>query len=162
MGTEILRPRDCLPPPATSTAALFPRRNPNPKPYRKSSWASRPEPKKQRGGSLKPEKSAATSRLVAGQVTILRRGQHLDAFRVPDNVVYGIGRLRPDPEPEPELIPRQIRMEDRMPGEVYAGSGFSVSAPAPSALPLPNFFKRSDVAVDQTATRDLRRLLRLE
>ncbi|KAJ0982533.1 hypothetical protein J5N97_010788 [Dioscorea zingiberensis] len=82
---------DCLSLKEDLYGRLFPRWNPNPKPYRKSLWASRPKPKKQRGGSLKPERSTATSRLAAGQVTILRRGQHLDAFLELDNVVFEIG-----------------------------------------------------------------------
>ncbi|XP_015695133.1 uncharacterized protein LOC102702889 [Oryza brachyantha] len=50
--------------------------------------------------------------------------------------------------------------------EVYAGPAFSVS-PEPSALPLPQFpFRKAAAAVavvdDDAATRDLRRMLRLE
>uniref|UniRef100_A0A0E0JJ53 Uncharacterized protein n=1 Tax=Oryza punctata TaxID=4537 RepID=A0A0E0JJ53_ORYPU len=48
--------------------------------------------------------------------------------------------------------------------EVYAGPAFSVS-PEPSSLPLPQFpFRKAAVtaAVDDAATRDLRRMLRLE
>lgn len=45
--------------------------------------------------------------------------------------------------------------------EMYAGS--AVVSPSPSALPLPSFFtKQSSTAFDSSATRDLRRLLRLE
>ncbi|CAL0325828.1 unnamed protein product [Lupinus luteus] len=48
--------------------------------------------------------------------------------------------------------------------DVYAGSAFSVVAPSPSALPLPSFpiKKRTSPAIDDSATRGLRRLLRLE
>ncbi|KAL6850528.1 hypothetical protein ACP4OV_021155 [Aristida adscensionis] len=46
--------------------------------------------------------------------------------------------------------------------EVYAGPAFSTS-PEPSALPLPQFpAKKAAAAVDDAATRDLRRILRLE
>ncbi|RCV25556.1 hypothetical protein SEVIR_5G176300v4 [Setaria viridis] len=49
--------------------------------------------------------------------------------------------------------------------EVYAGPAFSTS-PEPSALPLPQFpVKKAAAAVaavDDAATRDLRRILRLE
>ncbi|CAN1137643.1 hypothetical protein LINPERPRIM_LOCUS23008 [Linum perenne] len=44
---------------------------------------------------------------------------------------------------------------------MYAGSAFAVS-PSPSALPLPSFSKKKQVSVDDSATRDLRRLLRLD
>ncbi|TVU20776.1 hypothetical protein EJB05_30372, partial [Eragrostis curvula] len=47
------------------------------------------------------------------------------------------------------------------PAEVYAGPSFSTS-PEPSALPLPQFPLKKAVAVDDAATRDLRRILRLE
>ncbi|KAF0895506.1 hypothetical protein E2562_013601 [Oryza meyeriana var. granulata] len=49
--------------------------------------------------------------------------------------------------------------------EVYAGPAFSVS-PEPSSLPLPQFpFRKAAAAaavIDDAATRDLRRMLRLE
>jgi hypothetical protein len=35
-------------------------------------------------------------------------------------------------------------------------------SPAPSSLPLPSFSKKKQVSIDDSATRDLRRLLRLE
>jgi hypothetical protein len=48
---------------------------------------------------------------------------------------------------------------------LYAGSAFAVS-PAPSSLPLPSFSKAmkisQQISVDDSATRDLRRLLRLD
>ncbi|CAI8610559.1 unnamed protein product [Vicia faba] len=45
----------------------------------------------------------------------------------------------------------------------YAGSAFTVS-PSPSALPLPSFLmkRQFSATVDDSATRDLRRLLRLD
>ncbi|OIW18455.1 hypothetical protein TanjilG_13207 [Lupinus angustifolius] len=48
--------------------------------------------------------------------------------------------------------------------DIYAGSAFSVVAPSPSALPLPSFpaKKQASPVVDDSATRDLRRLLRLD
>ncbi|XP_062199097.1 uncharacterized protein LOC133901672 [Phragmites australis] len=46
--------------------------------------------------------------------------------------------------------------------EVYAGPAFSAS-PEPSSLPLPQFpVKKAAAVVDDAATRDLRRILRLE
>ncbi|KAF8392511.1 hypothetical protein HHK36_022854 [Tetracentron sinense] len=47
--------------------------------------------------------------------------------------------------------------------DVYAGSACSLS-PSPSSLPLPSFFKKKeDLAIFQdSATKDLRRLLRLD
>lgn len=68
------------------------------------------------------------------KVTILRRGQSLDSS-----------------------------LSVAVKSDVYAGSVCAVS-PSPSALPLPSFptKKQSSVAFDDSATRDLRRLLRLE
>ncbi|KAE8662339.1 Detected protein of unknown function [Hibiscus syriacus] len=55
--------------------------------------------------------------------------------------------------------------EDKFPAieksDVYAGSAFVVS-PAPSSLPLPSFSKKKQIPIDDSATRDLRRLLRLD
>jgi len=58
------------------------------------------------------------------------------------------------------------RKAARPAAEVYAGPAFSTS-PEPSALPLPQFPVRkaaaaADLLVDDAATRDLRRILRLE
>ncbi|KAF3952070.1 hypothetical protein CMV_022339 [Castanea mollissima] len=79
--------------------------------------------------------------------------------------------------PAPEMVPKQIRIVDpRSPSpptpppmmrkcDMYAGSAFAMS-PAPSSLPLPSFSKKkqvvSGIVVDDSATRDLRRLLRLD
>ncbi|CAN8258539.1 unnamed protein product [Cochlearia groenlandica] len=52
--------------------------------------------------------------------------------------------------------------------EVYAGSSIFVVSPAPSSLPLPSFSRKDVksqvvvVSVDDSASQDLRRLLRLE
>lgn len=107
--------------------------------------------------------------MVMEKVTILRRGESLDSKlksealkkEGDDLVVVGTQRLGPDPE----KLAKQIRIVDFRSGrDVYAGSAFAMS-PAPSALPLPSFSKRqvgAAAAVDDSATRDLRRLLRLE
>ncbi|KAI4317685.1 hypothetical protein L6164_025535 [Bauhinia variegata] len=116
----------------------------------------------------------AKSGLVMEKVTILRRGESLDSKiknealkkEGGDLVVCGTQRLGPDPE----MVPKQIRIVDTKHGsapaalmsDVYAGSAFAMS-PSPSALPLPSFSKKHLSAfVDDSATRDLRRLLRLE
>ena len=136
---------------------------------------SHPEPSvSKRSGSSDDLRVAKSSGMVMEKVTILRRGESLDSMVKSealkkggeDLVVCGTERLGPDPQ----LVPRQIRIVDMKPGlspvavksDVYAGSAFAVS-PSPSALPLPSFSKKQALAVvDDTATRDLRRLLRLE
>lgn len=108
--------------------------------------------------------------MVMEKVTILRRGESLDsklkseALKKEGDDLVLVGTQRPGSEPE--KVSRQIRIVDFRSGrDVYAGSAFAVS-PAPSALPLPSFSRRqvaaAAAAVDDSATRDLRRLLRLE
>ncbi|KAA8548544.1 hypothetical protein F0562_000189 [Nyssa sinensis] len=110
--------------------------------------------------------------LVTGQVTILRRGQSFDTKTkgksIDDLILCGTQRSGPGPE----LVPKQNRIGEgdlKSPvvagiwSDVYAGSAFSLS-PSPSSLPLPSFFNKKQVSkiVDDSATRDLRRLLRLD
>lgn len=119
-------------------------------------------------------KQARSAGLVMEKVTILRRGESLDskiksqvAAASGDMVVCdGTQRLGPDPE----MVPKQVRIVDlRSPApaagrrrcDMYAGSAFAVS-PEPSSLPLPSFSKKKHVSFDDSATRDLRRLLRLD
>ncbi|KAK4281278.1 hypothetical protein QN277_012796 [Acacia crassicarpa] len=154
----------------------------NPKPSRKPS--TRPERQEQKkrvvvstssqsvsepSVSKKPSsddsKMAKGSGLVMEKVTILGRGQSLDSMiqsgilkmESEDVVVSGTQRLGADPE----LVPKQTRIMKS--GNMYAGSAFAVSS-SPSVLPLPSFSKKKQcsAAVDDPATRDLRRLLRLE
>lgn len=79
-------------------------------------------------------------------VTILRRGESLD------------GRSKVS-----QMSTGRIWMNM---GDVYAGSAFlSTSPPPPSSLPLPSFTAKKsfeEVVVDDSASRDLRRLLRLD
>jgi hypothetical protein len=204
MGTEVLRPHDCLIERIRVSPAVFQHHrrknvgngsgNPNPRVITRKPVV-RPDQKKKNGRSqpLTPRRAASlddlrknhqnsNGNLVMGQVTILRRGESLDSTinggggrqltaekktaAVDDLVLCGTERLGPDPE--------KIRIRDlksvilspaRSPvaGErrdVYAGSAVSMS-PSPRALPLPSFFSKKK-AVDDSATRDLRRLLRLD
>ncbi|KAH6808806.1 hypothetical protein C2S51_026589 [Perilla frutescens var. frutescens] len=121
-----------------------------------------------------------------GQVTILRRGQSLGNIAVKlnggdvssatskspkakpaaadDMAVLGTGRIGPN---SPVMVPKQIRLSPPPLTDTYAGSAFSLS-PSPRSLPLPSFFnkKQQDFVpinpFDDPATRDLRRLLRLD
>ncbi|KAL7210331.1 hypothetical protein ACSBR1_031817 [Camellia fascicularis] len=201
MGTEVLRPQDCLIERVRVAPAVFHHRrknfvvpgnqypNPNPKSTSRKP-AVRPEQRKRseplisnRSASLDDVKKSH-NHLVTGQVTILRRGESLDSkigdhHRGPatkssgdDLVLYGSKRLGPDPE----MVRKEIRIGELRSVSLsppvfssgdreYAGSAFSMS-PSPRSLPLPSFFNKkqvSKVAVDgDSATRDLRRLLRLD
>lgn len=113
--------------------------------------------------------------LLMEKVTILRRGESLDSKIKTGNgaevtslkkegaslVVNGTVRVGPAPEKMPKF--RIVDFKTPVAGktDVYAGSAFAVS-PAPSSLPLPSFSKKKQISVDDSATRDIKRLLRLE
>ncbi|KDP40057.1 hypothetical protein JCGZ_02055 [Jatropha curcas] len=207
MGTEILRPQDCLierirVSPCrrrnyyygnsytnTKTYDSNPRFNRKPvvRSERTDQRKRQPEPpliskRSNSVGDLKISKNhhqnhgyKSSHNLVMEKVTILRRGESLDSKiqnsenaaalkkdQAGDVVVTGTDRLGPDPG----MLAKQLRIADiRSPVtvkcDVYAGSAFAVS-PAPSSLPLPSFSKKKQVSFDDSATRDLRRLLRLD
>ncbi|WMV10345.1 hypothetical protein MTR67_003730 [Solanum verrucosum] len=175
MGTEVLRPQNCLidrfrePQPA----AAFHRRKNNGyynNGYRKP--VVRTEKKKlnnkiqnqsepsisRRSEESKPVQipgrvtPAVDGGIVMGQVMILRRGESLDSLN--PNI-----RLGPD---QPGMLPKNIRV-GHTPTDVYAGSAFS-NSPSPRSLPLPSFFNNmnNNNKKQDSASRDLRRLLRLE
>ncbi|KAK3417702.1 hypothetical protein EUGRSUZ_H03650 [Eucalyptus grandis] len=154
MGTEILRPQDCLAGRMGAAApAAYPRRrscsdgssSANPRPHRRHhqhQQRKRPvvpgQPEQLRPGGL-----------ATGKAAVLRRGDG-------PVVVSGSG-------PEPEMARKQAIAPGGR-AVVYAGSAFAVS-PEPSSLPLPSFSKdkkKQALLVDDSATRDLRRLLRLD
>lgn len=147
-----------------------------PEPQRKRFVRAQSEPSTSSWSSSDDLRQARSSGLVMEKVTILRRGESLDskiksqisaAASSSDLVVCdGTQRLGPDPE----MVPKQVRIVDlRSPAaaaaarrcDVYAGSAFAVS-PEPSSLPLPSFSKKKHISFDDSATRDLRRLLRLD
>lgn len=180
MGTEVLRPQDCLTEGIRVSPAVFPRRrscnygntysNPrfNPRSNRKQQAARTDRPEQRRRAASEPAVSKrsssddlrATSKsgLVMEKVAFLRRGESLDSKLGSE---AGLRKDRGEP------APRQVRAaEFRSPVacrscDVYAGSAFAVS-PEPSSLPLPSFSKKKLAPIDDCATRDLRRLLRLD
>lgn len=162
MGTEVLRPQDCLIQNIRVAPAVFHNR--------KNYGNSRSNTTTHNHNNYrKPRrsKSPENNNLVVG-VRILKRGEFIDSKvnitnkKPSDIVVYGTGRLGPDPE----MVPKQMRLSPKVSSgrvDTYAGSAFSLS-PSPRALPLPSFFskKQGSEIVDDSATRDLRRLLRLD
>ncbi|XP_060216820.1 uncharacterized protein LOC132644257 [Lycium barbarum] len=179
MGTEVLRPQNCLIERFREPRPVFHRRktgNGYHNGYRKP--VIRTEKKKVKNQS-EPSISRGSEepKPVMGQVMILRRGESLDSLNpnirkenetascnkkkpVTDLTVYGTGRLGPE---QPEMLPKQIQVGR---SDMYAGSAFS-NSPSPRSLPLPSFFNNNKKQVefrsfDDSATRDLRRLLRLE
>jgi len=188
MGTEVLRPHDLLaerfhgPPPTFYRRRNFPapaenlrhqtngnissNRKTSPRPEKKKQFeAKRPQQQHRRKEEVSPPK--------IGKVTLLRRGESLDSLTnqkpkaaavspnrrqkpVDDLAVIGTGRIGPE---SPQMLPRQIRTGGG-PVDMYAGAAAFSMSPSPRALPLPSFF--SNKQVDDPASRDLRRLLRLE
>ncbi|KAJ8504950.1 hypothetical protein OPV22_005836 [Ensete ventricosum] len=169
MATEVLRPHDCLLRPSLAL------RNSKPIRRRRDSSLKR---------SAKPRHPAPCGgHLVVGQVAILRRGESLETEKATkgepaagsggwEPAVFITGRLRPDPAMFPREVPPLLPAAEAAaahPDEVYAGSGFVLS-PSPRALPLPTFSRKKEgsaataaaAVVDCSATRDLRRLLRLD
>lgn len=205
MGTEILRPQDCLGDRIRFNPAMCSRRRnygysnnsnysgnyhnnrPNnrrpavrhEKPDQRRQQRAQSEPSMPRRASASDEsksvRRSSSDDLLMEKVTILRRGESLDSKIKTGNgagatslkkggdglVVNGTVRIGPSPEMMPKI--RIVDFKTPMAGktDVYAGSAFAVS-PAPSSLPLPSFSKKKQIAVDDSATRDIKRLLRLE
>ncbi|KAK9146794.1 hypothetical protein Sjap_006697 [Stephania japonica] len=151
MGTEILNPQDCL----TERARII-----------GGGGGSRCRSHRKRGTQSGFSKNTTTittnnnnsidNNLVLRQVVILKRGESLDLKRKTENSVK---------RTVSDSIPKQIRVRDRTSsGDEYAGAAFFLS-PSPRALPLPSFSKKmqtAESAVHDSATKDLRRLLRLD
>lgn len=200
MGTEVLRPQDCLIERIRVHPTDYSRRrygngsfNPscyynnnnnnyntfnnngggrfNRKPVQRKRVVSSEQVISKRSSSAGDLKTVKNN-VMMDNVTLLRRGESLDSKIQCNNgggggredglVVTGTDRLGPDPD----MVPKQIKIVDiKSPlaakSDVYAGSAFFVS-PAPSSLPLPSFSKKKHVSFDDSATRDLRRLLRLD
>ncbi|KAK9084061.1 hypothetical protein Scep_030532 [Stephania cephalantha] len=155
MGTEILNPQDCL--------------IERPRIIGGGGGGSRWRSHRKRGAQSVFSKNTTittttttnnsiNNNLVLGQVVILKRGESLDLKRKTENSVK---------RTVSDSIPKQIRIRDRTSsGDEYAGTAFFLS-PSPRALPLPSFSKKTQaaecaVAVHDSATKDLRRLLRLD
>ncbi|KAJ8620657.1 hypothetical protein MRB53_029186 [Persea americana] len=134
MGTEILHPQHCLNQRFRSVHSIS--TPPSSSSSGRRTYAN-PNPNPRFDNKRRDSRKSPNP-------TIMRRGRDFRGKAVSfDVIVSGIGRLETN-------------------SDVYAGSAFSQS-PSPSSLPLPTFSrKREGVAVvDDTATRDLRRLLRI-
>ncbi|KAJ6430975.1 hypothetical protein OIU84_018478 [Salix udensis] len=197
MGTEVVRPQDCLTerigvPPCRRRNYYYGNGNgnfPNPGVYSTSNYHSNSNPSFNRkptavrfesSGQRKKQSEPSISRKsgtvddlkiprnnrVVEKVTGLRRGESLESSLKKghgnggDLVVTSTARLGPHPKTFSKQI-GNLRCPVNGKCDVYAGSAFAVS-PAPSSLPLPSFSKKKLVSTDDAATRDLRRLLRLE
>nr|CAD1829176.1 unnamed protein product [Ananas comosus var. bracteatus] len=141
MGTEVLRPQDCLREIVEEGGDL-----------RGSEKVGGLGEARRRG--------EAAAGVEAGRVGILkrggRRGEEGGGGVGGGGVRGGAAGAGPARHPEGAADAAAAAEEG---GDAYAGSAFAAS-PSPRALPLPRFPRRSEAAAE--ATRALRRLLRLE
>lgn len=158
MGTEILRPQDSL---VERYPAFHGRRNYVPTKgnrlgntktnHNNNNNNNKKRYKNQNERIISSDESKAVSsksinrnELEIGQVTIVRRGDSLDSLN---------SRIKKDRTTKTVFEPATL----------YAGSSAFSSSPSPTSLPLPTFFKKQELkSFDDSATRDLRRLLRLQ
>ncbi|GMJ09944.1 hypothetical protein like AT3G21570 [Hibiscus trionum] len=177
MGTEVLWPQDCLNErfrvsPVACSRRRYGNGGFNPSCYGNGRIKKKSVRRKRVGSDHAVSKRSSSddalkvvrNNVGKEKVTILRRGELLDSKikrnnggRGDKSVVTGL---------DPETISKQIKIVDIKSAtieksDVYAGSAFAVS-PAPSSLPLPSFSKKKQISIDDSATRDLRRLLRLD
>lgn len=187
MATEILRPQDCLTARIRTSPALFPRRrgcnygnsysnnriNPNPSPrprlirkHQRPAVRSEKLDSKRGSDQLEPSASKRSGYddcrsgridIEMEKVTILRRGSSLDS-KIKSQLFLKKGGCDPAVK---QVQATGLGFTMTMKCDLYAGSAFAVS-PEPSSLPLPSFSKKKVVSFDDSATRDLRRLLRLD
>ncbi|KAL7081003.1 hypothetical protein ACP275_14G012800 [Erythranthe tilingii] len=176
MATEVLHSRDLLSERFSVAPTPFHRRRNLTASRNATSLASnrrqhrKVSPKHDNGSRFSGDAAAAKKSshggdngLVMGQVTLLRRGESLSLLTVKEPV-QNPAYLEKIPPPA-EIVLKQIRVVAPSPAAGYAGSGCFTS-PSPRSVPLPSFFSKkepenSDLFEDG-ATRDLRRLLRLE
>ncbi|KAF7149758.1 hypothetical protein RHSIM_Rhsim02G0206800 [Rhododendron simsii] len=150
----VLHPQDCI-------KDHLPRRRPlisptmknphaNPSPTRSNRRKRSPEKK----NNSKPRNATAhdfpVKTLVMGQVKILKRGEETTA---PSK----------NPASEKKVGGSEMKAKQTRIGDFYAGSAVMITSPPPSSLPLPGFFTKKNVLrIDNDASADLRRLLRLD
>lgn len=109
-------------------------------------------------------KGADARRKEGGGARILRRGQSLSCIASKLNGGDGSAARSVSPPAVDDMTVGRVRMPNQIrqsPLPHYAGSAFSLS-PSPRSLPLPSFFNKKLNPSDDPATRDLRRLLRLD
>lgn len=154
----VLHPQDCIKDHLPRRRPLIspPMNNPhaNPNPTRSNRRKRSPEKK---NNNSKPRNATAhdfpVKTLVMGQVKILKRGEETTAPSknpASEKKVGGLGGSG--------MKAKQTRI-----GDFYAGSAVMITSPPPSSLPLPGFFTKKNVLrIDNDASADLRRLLRLD
>lgn len=180
MGTEILRPQDCFIDRirGPSTAGLLPRRrnyygsyNPKPNPNPCNYYNNGYYQNYNNGGGVKVNRKPAVRherpdlrrhQRAQSEPSVSRRSSYEENFArtMPIARRWSADDLATG---KMSVLRRGESLDSRgsSPVDVYAGSGFAVS-PAPSSLPLPSFSMKKQVEIDDSATQNIKRLLRLE
>ncbi|KAK7387839.1 hypothetical protein VNO78_22634 [Psophocarpus tetragonolobus] len=160
MGTQVLQPQDCL---VRAPPAHFSRRRSsanycnyyyynNHLPASTSRSCRKPATRPDQRKRVVPASGQPVVAVAEAAPALVRRSPSDDSRLPRTNAFEKVTILR-----------RGQSLDSAVKTDVYAGSAFSVS-PSPSALPLPSFptKKQALPVVHDSATRDLRRLLRLE
>ncbi|CAD5323752.1 hypothetical protein AtNW77_Chr3g0180581 [Arabidopsis thaliana] len=135
MGTEIIRPQNCLVDRMRDSPATFFN-------SRRNHFHRKPPLKPDQRRRFGSDEFRTTTKNI-----VRRRGESFDSFS-------NIKVRKYSPE---------VSADD-----IYAGSSIFAVSPAPSSLPLPSFSKKKAksqdvvVSIDDSASQDLRRLLRLK
>ena len=175
MGVALLNPQDCLKNPSAPQPITFPSQKikvlkkapiSSSKPNR-SIHSHQNHPKRNflrpqnDPKSTRPAGKPQPSKLVMGEVKILKRGEQLtNAAADPSSgAAKKSGRGIPVLGSTERSAPKsQLASPETISG-LYAGSSMYVASPPPSSVPLPAFFTKKTVS---DATSDLRRILRLD
>ncbi|XP_031479205.1 uncharacterized protein LOC116250018 [Nymphaea colorata] len=172
MSAVVLRSQDCLADRFGKLSMGCLSRTPKTGRNRPRSGRRKRSPAKSDGKDSLTVKFPAAN-LVMERVHILKRGEALryegskaEEKRRADGdfLVCSTERIGP----EPELVPRKIRLPDIKTGRLsvdssgpYAGTAFE-SSPSPSSLPLPAFCRKTKSRSEEMATKDIRRMLQLD
>ncbi|XP_020226680.1 uncharacterized protein LOC109808200 [Cajanus cajan] len=154
MATQILRPQDCLVERIGAPPAQFSRRRSSAHYcnyyYYNNHVATFRSCRKP---LTRPEQRKRVA-VASSQAAVVKRSS-ADDSKLGRSSNFGLEKVT--------ILRRGQSLDSAVKTDVYAGSAFAMS-PSPSALPIPSFStkKPASAAVDDSATRDLRRLLRLE
>lgn len=165
MGTEVLRPQDCLPHRIRTSPAVFHRRKTTFYAYstgipKVNKPVTRPEKPDRRHS---PEKSTFSKRSASSGDLMYKKphSSNKNTLLAPENIkILRRGESLMSIKENAKKYDENMAVKASFP-DVYAGSAVTMS-PSPRALPVPSFFKKGgdQMCVDD-ATKDLRRLLGL-
>lgn len=154
----ILQPHDCLMHHHALSQRNFPFMTPPPsnKHHKKAHSINGPKQahltSRNRNPRSKTTPPDSSKNLLLGQVKILKHGEEL-----PGSTEVGSKGL-----PLPLPLPPEEFVQSRRVNGFYAGSAAFVNSPPPSSVPLPGFFAKRVFSACDSATNDLRRILRLD